>query len=203
MKGFTITKNDIKYRIRKDGKPDRRFRSSDRLVKRLNTKPVRLSKKRVRKVKYVLPKWYKFLVLVGILSTAYIVYWIITTFNLLNVEKNVISVRSGEYQGTKNAHCVGEYNKLFCNAKYEWDTKRMIATAICESGMNPEAWNVNNNGSVDRGLLQVNSVHGFKPSDLFNPEKNVRAGYKVWLRQGEGAWYAQGTECFVKELAKL
>ena len=41
----------------------------------------------------------------------------------------------------------------------------MIIT--CESGWNPDAFNVNTNGSVDLGLWQINSIH----KDISNTQK--------------------------------
>lgn len=127
---------------------------------------------------------------------------------LTNLEE--LSVYQGETIDFMNRHCIGEYNKLFCkrhehdeSKNYKWNTKRMIATAICESGMNPDAWNWNTNGTIDVGLGQINSVHGYNIRELTDPEFNVETMYKLWQKFGEGIWYAQNTDCFVRELAKL
>lgn len=46
-------------------------------------------------------------------------------------------------------------------AAYYFNLDPMLLTAIAqvESGMNPEAINVNTNGSYDVGLMQINSIH--------------------------------------------
>ena len=68
---------------------------------------------------------------------------------------------------------------------------------MAESHGNPNAINKNRNGSVDRGLFQINSIHvpdlmkaGIiqNESDLFDPVKNSLAANWVYQRQGLGAW---------------
>jgi hypothetical protein len=64
----------------------------------------------------------------------------------------------------------------------------MIAIAKAESGMNPQAVNYNRNGSIDTGLFQVNSVHGYDGLSLFDPEKNIKAAREIYDKQGIQAW---------------
>ena len=64
----------------------------------------------------------------------------------------------------------------------------MIAIAKAESGMNPKAVNHNRNGSIDTGLFQVNSVHGYDGLSLFDPEKNIEAAREIYDKQGIQAW---------------
>ena len=45
-----------------------------------------------------------------------------------------------------------------------WDCKKALKIARCESGLNPLATNKNKNGTVDRGILQINSIHGLRNS---------------------------------------
>jgi hypothetical protein len=65
----------------------------------------------------------------------------------------------------------------------------MARYAQGESSGDPDARNVNTNGSVDEGLWQINSVHGF-PGDLTDPLVNAKAARSVLEDQGIGAWYA-------------
>jgi len=51
------------------------------------------------------------------------------------------------------------------------------AVALAESGGNPSSVNHNSNGTIDRGLWQINSIHG-KLSTL-NPLKNAKAAVKL------------------------
>ena len=58
----------------------------------------------------------------------------------------------------------------------------MVATAIAlaESGGRANATNTDSNGTVDRGLWQINSVHQqFTASKLFDPLYNAQAAYQV------------------------
>ena len=64
----------------------------------------------------------------------------------------------------------------------------MIAIAKAESGMNPQAVNHNRNGSIDTGLFQVNSVHGYDGLSLFDPKKNIGAAREIYDKQGITAW---------------
>lgn len=51
------------------------------------------------------------------------------------------------------------------------------AIAMAESGGNPNATNNNGNGSIDRGLWQVNSVHGSQST--YDPVANARAAIEI------------------------
>ncbi len=51
------------------------------------------------------------------------------------------------------------------------------SVALAESGGNPSASNKNSNGSIDRGLWQINSVHG--ALSTFNPAANAKAAVKI------------------------
>jgi len=88
-------------------------------------------------------------------------------------------------------YCIGEFRELICQDKYEWDWKTMVAILIGESSEDPAAWNNSEpNGTESYGLLQINSVHGYNPMLLDDPEWNVDVGYDIWLDQGYWAWGA-------------
>ena len=64
------------------------------------------------------------------------------------------------------------------------------AIAQTESAMDPHALNRNDNGSVDIGLMQINSrwfpilaENGIQPGDLWNPCTNIHVG--AWVLAGE------------------
>lgn len=52
--------------------------------------------------------------------------------------------------------------------------------------------NTNNNGSTDRGIFQINSIHDKKisPEDAFDCFKNIDYAYEMWSVQGWNPWYA-------------
>lgn len=66
----------------------------------------------------------------------------------------------------------------------------MVAISRAESGWNTTAINTaNSNGSVDRGLFQVNSIHGFDPNRLLNDAQfNTQCAKQIYDKQGLGAW---------------
>ena len=73
-----------------------------------------------------------------------------------------------------------------------------IAVALAESGGNPTATNLDSNGTVDRGVWQINSVHpeysascDYKPSCAAGAAFSISAGGTNW-----GAWvtYQHGAE---------
>lgn len=62
-----------------------------------------------------------------------------------------------------------------------------------ESGLRTEAYNKNTNGSEDRGVAQINSIHGMKPADAHDYKKNIDKAYQIYLRRGWKPWY--GKDC--------
>jgi len=66
-----------------------------------------------------------------------------------------------------------------------------VQIAYHESGFSAGATNRNSNGSVDYGLWQINSVHGFpelKTQQWRDPATNARLAKKVYDKQGWNAW---------------
>lgn len=66
-----------------------------------------------------------------------------------------------------------------------------------ESRLTAEAHNHNRNGTIDRGVLQINSIHtararklGLLP--LTNPRNNVRMGFDLYQREGLKPWRCRG-----------
>lgn len=66
----------------------------------------------------------------------------------------------------------------------------MVAIAKAESGWRTDAINTaNRNGSVDRGLFQINSVHGYDPARLLSdPRFNTQCAKRIYDSQGLKAW---------------
>jgi soluble lytic murein transglycosylase-like protein len=70
--------------------------------------------------------------------------------------------------------------------RYKVDAWLLYAIAKHESGLNPYAVNRNKNGSVDVGVMQINSIHfptlaklGIPKESLWNPETNIQVG--AWV----------------------
>lgn len=82
---------------------------------------------------------------------------------------------------------------------------RMVCTAKWESSFYTAATHRNRNGSTDRGLFQINSIHvggtrgcPSSASALFDPTTNTRCAYAIYKLQGINAWYgyrAHRSEC--------
>ena len=68
--------------------------------------------------------------------------------------------------------------------------EQMARIALRESGGRAHINNagLNKNGSVDYGLWQINSVHGYDPNKLYNPLYNAKAAVAVYKKQGPRAW---------------
>lgn len=87
----------------------------------------------------------------------------------------------------------------------ESNVPRMVCTAKYESGFYERASHRNRNGTVDRGLFQVNSVHlqgtpGCPRSGeaLFDAATNAACARSIYDLQGINAWYgyrAHRSEC--------
>lgn len=76
--------------------------------------------------------------------------------------------------------------------RYGVSPQLLKAIAQQESSLNPLAYNSNRNGSVDMGLMQINSrwlpflkQQGVSPQDLWSPCTNVMVG--AWILAGNFA----------------
>jgi hypothetical protein len=89
-----------------------------------------------------------------------------------------------------------EVARILENAGFPDDmVPAMVCTAKYESSFFERASNKNKNGTVDRGLLQVNSTHLGHPScprtaeGLYDASANARCARVIWQEQGIRAWY--------------
>ena len=74
-----------------------------------------------------------------------------------------------------------------------------VAIAKCESQLNPNAINTaNKNGTVDRGLMQLNSVHDLSGIDVWDVQDNLAFARKLYNSEGFIPWV-----CFTKKLYVL
>jgi soluble lytic murein transglycosylase-like protein len=67
-----------------------------------------------------------------------------------------------------------------------------LAVIQAESGGNRWAIDYDRDGSVDRGGMQINSIHAAMVSGdltrLYDPATNVRVGAEIWQHSGWCAW---------------
>lgn len=66
-------------------------------------------------------------------------------------------------------------------------SRTMAAIALAESGGDPRALHRDADGSIDRGLWQINSVHGYGRTS-FDPQANAREAVSIESSQGLSAW---------------
>ncbi len=86
-----------------------------------------------------------------------------------------------------------ELERLICDSKWEWDCQEAIAVATCESNMKPNAVSrPNTNGTIDRGLFQVNDVweQAWPPkvwARILDPKVNIAMAHHAW-KVGNDSW---------------
>jgi hypothetical protein len=99
-----------------------------------------------------------------------------------------------------------EIRRDLANAGFSADViPKMVCTAKWESSFYERASNRNGNGSMDRGLFQINSIHiGGTPGcpssseALFDAATNTKCARAIYKMQGLRAWYgyrAHKREC--------
>lgn len=75
-----------------------------------------------------------------------------------------------------------------------------MAVMEAESRCNPNADNtgLNKDGSTDKGLMQINSIHAdlIRDLDRFDPAKNIQAGYEIYRGSGWTAWSAYNNKSY-------
>jgi hypothetical protein len=69
---------------------------------------------------------------------------------------------------------------------YDWNIATARAICLAESRGNPNAYNLDADGSNDEGLMQINSCHGY--ADRFNPIANMQEAYRIYQGSGWTAW---------------
>jgi hypothetical protein len=66
--------------------------------------------------------------------------------------------------------------------------QEMLSIARAESRLNPMAHNKNRNGTIDTGIFQINSCHGYDEKWLQDPDNNIIAAKEILKKQGKQAW---------------
>lgn len=96
-----------------------------------------------------------------------------------------------------------DLEKYICDKFGVMDCKIALAVAKAESGMREDAINVNDNGTIDVGVFQINfQSHKDKPEcalkKLTDAKSNVDCAYTIWKAQkGFGAWVAYNNSGFL------
>lgn len=190
-----------KLRYRKDGKLDQRYKLAKEKIKERQLVGKDVKKKPVKKARSNLRGWLRFyliLVLAGILTLVAVALgeWLLTPRELISPlgKSQPPIAHAQEAEITHEDICEKDYvTREIC--KYDWDANIMIAIAKAENGYRWHGWredafNINDNDTIDAGIFQINSVHGYSLKELVNHESNIKAAYEVWLKQGYNAWVA-------------
>lgn len=88
-----------------------------------------------------------------------------------------------------------DIEKYICDKFGVMDCKIALAVAKAESGLNCNAVHINNNGTVDLSIFQLNTVHLKKGGDwtlanMGDCKKNVDLAYELWEAQKWEPWSA-------------
>lgn len=84
------------------------------------------------------------------------------------------------------------------------DYKVALAVAKSESGLREDAININDNGTIDVGTFQINSVHfkqeGCSLKEVATMKGNVDCAYKLYKQSGWNPWVAFNKGSFISKL---
>ena len=73
--------------------------------------------------------------------------------------------------------CISNVAQAQCwkeaGARYQIDPTLLRAIAIVESGLNPQAFHINRNGTYDIGIMQINNIHLPRLSKFGITRKNL------------------------------
>ncbi len=70
-------------------------------------------------------------------------------------------------------------------------TLEALKVAYCESKWEEWVIHINNNGSWDGGVFQLNSIHNLPTEKVFNAEDNIKEAKRIVEEQGWKAWVCQ------------
>lgn len=70
---------------------------------------------------------------------------------------------------------------------------KAVAIAKCESGLNPAAMNQNHDGTNDKGVYQINSIHNVPDSCRLDKTCNISWAMNKMVNQGFRPWKASQT----------
>lgn len=115
-----------------------------------------------------------------------------------------------EEKSIKSFCDMDEVSKEICF--YNWDARKALAIAMAENGyLDYGYWrknvqNINSDGTVDTGIMQVNSIHGYLLNELVTVEGNVKRARQLheeresWDTDGFNAWVQYGSDKYYQAL---
>jgi hypothetical protein len=116
---------------------------------------------------------------------------------------------SGKDYSKKRYFSMEELADLVLKFWSKADAPLAVAVAWAEASGDAKNTNTNTDGSVDRGLFQINDeAHpSFSDKEAFDPESNVRYAHDYWVRLGHtfgttAGWMAYTSGSYKKHLAR-
>jgi hypothetical protein len=80
------------------------------------------------------------------------------------------------------------------------DAVTALAIANAESRLNAKAVHINNNGTQDFGVFQINSVHKPTETQKFNARDNIKLAKSIFDKSGWTAWSTYNNGNYIKFL---
>ena len=112
--------------------------------------------------------------------------------------KKTIKIQRGSYQdcfvvaGNPLPFSVEAEIRRQFGAEY----KTALAVAKAESRLKAEAIHKNSNNSVDYGIFQINSVNGYKVSEMLDARQNIKIAREIYEKQGWKAWATYNSNAY-------
>lgn len=108
------------------------------------------------------------------------------------------------YQGEPDAYVEdyvpdGSVEQEIANI-FGYEYRTALAVAKAESELNPNAMNINRDGSRDIGIFQINERHGWSAEELFDWRRNIAIAKFLRDRNGWGEWTAYNNGAYRKYL---
>jgi|ERR1035437_10314498 hypothetical protein len=120
---------------------------------------------------------------------AIVIFIFYNAFSVLHLVAYAPYANASEFQYTQKP--VTEH-QMIVNEIYTVfgkDAPDAFKVLSCENhALNPNAQNYNNNGTVDIGIMQINSVHNVPGKYLYDWRTNISVGYQIFKDSGWGAW---------------
>jgi hypothetical protein len=127
-----------------------------------------------------------------VVATTTTVATIVTTTTSTTTTTTVVSSVADISVVSIEAPTITDIEKLICFVGSGWNCGEARAVSWCESWHKPRAVSApNRNGTIDRGLFQINSVWepAFPKSwwdDILEPRTNIAMAHHIW--KSSGGW---------------
>ena len=117
-------------------------------------------------------------------------FWVTKSSEVITGEVKQVYAKKVDVVEIEEVKVESTIEEYICSK--DWDCNIALAVLTAENrNWDCQAVNTGNfDGSVDRGLMQINSVHNYPIDELFDCNKNIDYAYKIYESQGWNAWTA-------------